>query len=79
MPPRVILGTADQRKAQRVSFLDNTDWMCRRQEDQLRQGRPTALSEEQYNQLLDYREDLRQWPVSGDYNEPFPIPPGWMS
>lgn len=78
MPPRVILGTPDQRKAQRVSFLDNTDWMCRRQEDQLRQGRPTSLSDEQYNQLLDYRQALRDWPVSGDYNEAFPISPGWM-
>lgn len=78
MPPRVVLGTTEQRKAQRKGFLDDTDWMCRRQEDQLRQGRPTALSEEQYNQLLDYREDLRQWPVSGDYSEPFPVKPEWI-
>lgn len=76
--PRNLHGSSDQRKALRVSFLDKTDWMCRRQEDQLRQGRPTSLSDEQYNQLLDYRQALRDWPVSGDYNEAFPIPPGWM-
>ena len=76
--PRNLQGSADQRNAQRVSFLDNTDWMCRRQEDQLRRGRPTSLTDDQYNELLDYRQALRDWPVSGDYNEPFPIPPGWM-
>lgn len=78
MPPRNLFAPADARKVQRVELLDNTDWMCRRQEDQLRQGRPTSLSEEQYNQLLDYRQDLRDWPVTGDYNEAFPIPPGWL-
>lgn len=76
--PRNLQGSSDQRKAQRVSFLDKTDWMVRRHEDQERRVITTSLTEDQFNELLDYRQALRDWPVSGDCNEAFPIPPGWM-
>ena len=79
MPPRNIQGIAQARKAQRVSFLDSTDWMCRRQDDQAHLGIPTTLSEEQFTELLDYRQALRDWPVSGNYQDPFPAKPGWMA
>jgi hypothetical protein len=78
MPPRVILGTSDQRKAQRVDILNTTDWYSIRHSDQLGAGIPTTLTAQQFTDLLTYRQALRDWPKSGDYNEAFPAKPSWM-
>jgi hypothetical protein len=72
------LGAPDQRKAQRKSYLDQSDWMTTRHRDQKDKGGPTTLTEEQYLQLLDYKQALRDWPSSGNYNEPLPVKPEWM-
>lgn len=62
----------------RAATLSRTDWMTIRHRDQRDAGASTSLSEEQYVQLLEYKQALRDWPVSGDFNEAFPVKPAWM-
>ena len=65
-------------KDRRAQFLAQVDWMTTRHRDQKDKGGPTTLTEEQYLQLLDYKQALRDWPVSGDYNEAFPVKPPFV-
>ena len=65
-------------KDQRSQLLDQVDWMTTRHRDQRDKGGPTTLTEEQYTQLLDYKQALRDWPASGDYNEAFPAKPPFV-
>lgn len=77
--PRNIQGSSDQRKAQRVSLLSDSDWYSIRQRDQVDAGLMPTLTPEQFDELLTYRQALRDWPVSGNYQDPFPVKPGWMA
>lgn len=77
--PRNISGSSDQRISMRETLFTSCDWMTWRHRDQLDAGKPTSLTQEQWAELLDYREALRQWPISGEYSESFPAKPGWMS
>lgn len=76
--PRNIQGTQEQRLALRKSFLAATDWISIRHKDQVDQGVPTSLTPEQMLEVLTYRQALRDWPVSGDYNESFPGKPSFI-
>lgn len=76
--PRNLQGSPDQRKQMRETLFTDCDWMTWRQEDQIKLGVPTSLTSEQYLELLTYRQALREWPVTGDYNEAFPTKPEWM-
>lgn len=77
--PRNIQGSENQRKAIRLSLLAGSDWYSTRQRDQEAEGIAPTLTSEQWAECLSYRQALRNWPVSGDYNEPFPTKPGWMT
>lgn len=77
--PRNISGSPEQRIGMRETLFTACDWMTWRHRDQLDAGKPTTLTEAQWAELLDYREALRQWPVSGEYSESFPAKPGWMA
>lgn len=63
----------------RTGLLSSTDWYSIRQRDQLDHGSTPTLTPEQYSELLTYRQQLRDWPVSGDTNEAFPTKPAWMN
>ena len=76
--PRNINGSKEQMMAHRNALLASTDWICRRHEDQERRLIGTTLTEHQFNDFLDYRQALRDWPVSGDVSEPLPEKPDWM-
>lgn len=78
MQPRVLLGTEEQRKTLRIYFLSSTDWYSTRQRDQLAAGIEPTLTDDQWQQCLAYRQALRDWPATGDYNEPYPVKPEWM-
>ena len=65
-------------KDTRSNLLSRSDWLTTRHRDQLEANIPTSLTSEQFSELLTYRQALRDWPVSGDYNEPYPAQPGWM-
>lgn len=74
-----LQGSPEQRIGMRETLFTACDWMTWRHRDQLDAGKPTTLTEAQWAELLDYREALRQWPVSGEYSESFPAKPGWMT
>lgn len=66
-------------KKERFPLLNALDWMTTRHRDQQAAGTPTSLTEEQYIELLAYKQALRDWPTSGDYSEPFPAKPNWLT
>ena len=73
VPPNILVL-----KDTRANLLSRSDWLTTRHRDQLEANIPTSLTSEQFSELLTYRQALRDWPVSGDYNEPYPAQPGWM-
>lgn len=74
-----LVGTEDQRKDFRVALIASTDWLTTRHRDQRDAGEITSLTEAQYAELLAYKQSLRDWPISGSYNEAFPAKPHWMA
>jgi hypothetical protein len=50
----------------RNSKLYETDWMVTRHQEQLMSGEPASLSQEQYSNLLKYRQELRD--ITSRYN-----------
>jgi hypothetical protein len=73
VPPNILVL-----KDTRANLLSRSDWLTTRHRDQLEANIPTSLTSEQFSELLTYRQALRDWPVSGDYNEPYPAQPSWM-
>lgn len=76
--PRNLTGSPDQRKAIVIQLLSSTDWYSIRQRDQEAQGTDTTLTLTQWSDLLEYRQELRDWPSTGDYNQPYPIKPEFI-
>ncbi|PNG40284.1 hypothetical protein A1395_02350 [Pseudomonas protegens] len=56
-------------------------WLRDRHRDQLEIKVPTALSDNQYNELLVYMQSLRDWPQSPDFPqiEHRPVAPPWIA
>ena len=77
--PRNLTGSPEQRKAIVIQLLSSTDWYSIRHRDQLAAEQPTSLTADQYAELLVYRQALRDWPVSGDVGEAYPVKPEWLS
>ena len=77
--PRNLTGSPEQRKAIVIQLLSSTDWLSIRHRDQVDAEQPTSLSADQYAELLAYRQALRDWPVSGDYGEAYPVKPEWLN
>ena len=48
-------------------------------QDQVDAEQPTSLTADQYAELLVYRQALRDWPVSGDVGEAYPVKPEWLN
>lgn len=65
-------------KDTRANLLSRTDWLSIRHRDQVEAGITPSLTSEQFTELMTYRQALRDWPLSDDYNEPFPVRPAWM-
>lgn len=78
MPPRQLNGSPEQRKAIVVQLLSSTDWYSIRQRDQEAQGIDPTLTLTEWSDLLEYRQELRDWPSTGDYNQPYPIKPEFI-
>lgn len=74
-----LVGTQRQRDELRVNMLLSTDWYSIRHKEQLDAKIKLSLTPEQYSELLAYRQALREWPLSGDYNEALPPPPPWLT
>lgn len=80
-----IPATPDELKAIERAWRDGaisaTEWLSTRHREEVDGGRVTTLTPEQYVELLDYRQDLRDWPESSDFpdSEHRPVEPAWIA
>ncbi|MGZ0702511.1 phage tail assembly chaperone [Pseudomonas sp. L5B5] len=59
----VVAQGAEARERQwRSDSLEGSQWLAARHRDEQDLGRGTSLSAQQYLQLLEYRQALREWP-----------------
>jgi hypothetical protein len=65
----------------RQSALAATEWRVTRHRDEQELGRGTTLKAQQYLELLEYRQALRDWPGSGAYpsSASRPSAPQWLA
>lgn len=56
-------------------------WIRDRHRDERELNRPTTITPEQFAALLDYMQDLRDWPEQSGFpaEEDRPVPPGWIA
>lgn len=67
-------------REQRNKLLQETDWLLLRHQDEMALGIQTTLSAEEYQELLLYRQALRDLPEAWDINSPvFPEKPGFVN
>ncbi|WP_426205475.1 phage tail assembly chaperone [Pseudomonas sp. TWP3-1] len=87
-PPAVVIQTAvaedkepaDAGRTWRQSAFAATEWLITRHRDEQDLGRGTMLKAQQYLQLLEYRQALRDWPDSSGYPTAVsrPSAPQWL-
>ncbi|MDF3135327.1 phage tail assembly chaperone [Pseudomonas extremaustralis] len=80
--PLLSVGVdVDAERSWRDGELASLMWLRERHRDQLEIGRETTLSAEQFTELLEYMQDLRDWPQSPDFPdiEQRPVPPAWIA
>lgn len=60
--------------------LAASQWLIDRDRDEQAGGTPMSLSTDQYHELLDYRQDLRDWPLNANFPKDFskPLAPHWL-
>ncbi|UQS15557.1 phage tail assembly chaperone [Pseudomonas sp. HS6] len=65
----------------RQSALATTEWRVTRHRDEQELGRGTTLKAQQYLELLEYRQALRDWPDSGAFPSSVsrPSAPHWLA
>ncbi|WP_248738138.1 phage tail assembly chaperone [Pseudomonas sp. MWU12-2029] len=68
-------------RAWRQSALAATEWRVTRHRDEQELGRGTTLKAQQYLELLEYRQALRDWPDSGAFPSSVsrPSAPQWLA
>ncbi|MDD0967259.1 MULTISPECIES: phage tail assembly chaperone [Pseudomonas] len=70
-----------QERAWRQSVLAATEWLVTRHRDEQELGRGTKLKAQQYLELLEYRQTLRDWPAASS-SQTFaerPAQPAWFT
>lgn len=77
-------GGEDQQTAERnwrTTELASTEWLVMRHRDELDMGRSTTLTDEQYAELLTYRQALRDWPLAAGFPDTSqrPVAPDWLA
>ncbi|WIE51811.1 phage tail assembly chaperone [Pseudomonas sp. GM17] len=65
----------DQARKWRQSVLTDSQWLVTRHRDEQELGRGTTLTANQYLELLEYRQALRDWPASDSFPEMTARPP----
>ncbi|MFM9382256.1 phage tail assembly chaperone [Pseudomonas sp. UV AK001] len=68
-------------RAWRQSALAATEWLITRHRDEQELGRGTRLKAQQYLELLEYRQALRDWPDCGAFPSSVsrPSAPQWLA
>lgn len=60
--------------------LAASQWLVDRDRDEQAAGTSMTLSSDEYHELLDYRQDLRDWPSMANFPNDFskPLAPVWL-
>lgn len=76
-----VVDSEGVERAWRDAELASVMWLRERHRDQLEIGRETTLSAEQFTELLEYMQDLRDWPQSPGFPgiEQRPAAPPWIA
>jgi len=79
--PEPVLDPAVQEREWRDGELSGVLWLRERHRDQLEIAGPTTLTAEQFNELLVYMQELRDWPQSPDFpdSQHRPTAPDWIA
>ncbi|WP_443693039.1 hypothetical protein ACRZ5O_06765 [Pseudomonas protegens] len=79
-PPQVD-DQSQQARTWRDGEIERVKWLRERHRDELDRNRSTTLSGEQFVQLLDYIQALRDWPQSTDFpdDQRRPAAPPWIA
>ncbi|NWD56287.1 tail fiber assembly protein [Pseudomonas veronii] len=61
--------------------INSLNWLRERNRDEVDAGRPTTLTSAQFGELLDYIQQLRDWPASADFPsmDARPLAPAWIA
>jgi len=68
-------------RAERNRLLSSTDWLVLRHQDEIARGVTTTLTSGQYQELLNYRQALRDLPDNPNldvFNPVYPAKPSWL-
>lgn len=78
---RMQAGKQAAERAWRDMQIASVEWLRNRHRDQLEIGAPTTLTAEQYQELLQYMQTLRDWPQSEAFPNQAgrPQPPEWLA
>lgn len=76
----VVIDPAKAARVWRNLELAASQWLIDRDRDEQAAGTPMSLSTDQYHELLDYRQDLRDWPLNANFPKDFskPLVPLWL-
>lgn len=79
-PPPTAEALAAIERIWRDEQLQATEWIVSRQRDELDMQRPTTLTTDQFAQLLQFRQRLRDWPAAGAFptEADRPQAPDWL-
>jgi hypothetical protein len=80
-PRESSINVVEQERKWRDSELSAVSWLRDRHRDQLDFGSSTALTTEQFNELLGYMQALRDWPQSEVFPDigQRPVAPLWIA
>lgn len=72
---------AEQERSWRTQVLATNEWLVTRHRDELGMGQATTLTAEQFEALLVYRQQLRDWPAAEEFPDSSrrPDSPSWLS
>ncbi|MFY2611179.1 phage tail assembly chaperone [Achromobacter ruhlandii] len=76
--------TGEQRaaigRAQRDEALRSSDWLVARHRDEIDAGAGTSITADQFKEVQEYRQALRDWPHSPDFPDTASMsePAGWL-
>ncbi|MCO8313284.1 phage tail assembly chaperone [Pseudomonas mandelii] len=79
--PAILAGAPEAvARAWRDQELAASQWLVDRDRDEHEAGTPMTLSRDQYHDLLDYRQDLRDWPSLASFPKDAskPLAPVWL-
>ena len=78
-PPPEDLAALE--RAWRDSEILRVQWLRDRHRDEQELNRPTSITPEQFVELLDYMQALRDWPIQAEFpaESSRPVPHAWVA